>query len=158
MERFQSKLSFTTAYKARPDSCTFGVSKIPKESNLWCPRMRSTVKNSSANVGDLRDASLKPGSGRSPEEGNGNPLQYSCLENPMDRGAWRAIVPGVEKSQTRLKWLSTRAHKNEIKPRGECPALGSSSATSNLDDLDKSFNFSQTPLYHLSNAGAKFDL
>ena len=120
--------------------------------------MRSTVKNSPANAGDLRDASLKPGSGRSPEEENGNPLQYSCLENPMDRGAWRAIVPGVEKSQTQLKRLSTCARKNEIKPRGECLAPGSCSATSNLDDLDNSFNFSQTLLYHLSNAGAKFDL
>ena len=41
-----------------------------------------------------------PGSGRSPEEGNGNPLQYSCLENSMDRGAWQATVHGVAKSQT----------------------------------------------------------
>ena len=48
------------------------------------------VKNSSASAGEL------PGSGRSPGEGNGNPLQYSCLENPMDRGAWRATVHGVE--------------------------------------------------------------
>ena len=43
-----------------------------------------------------------PGSGRSPGEGNGNPLQYSCLGNPMDRGAWLATVHGVAKSQTRL--------------------------------------------------------
>ena len=50
-----------------------------------------------------------PGSGRSPGEGNGNLLQYSCLENPMDRGAWRAIVHGVAKSRTGLKRLSTRA-------------------------------------------------
>ena len=48
-----------------------------------------------------------PGSGRSPGEGNGNPLQYSCLENPMDRGAWRATVHGVTESQTQLKRLST---------------------------------------------------
>ena len=47
------------------------------------------------------------GSGRSPEEGNGNLLQYSCLENPMDRGAWQATVCRVAKSQTRLRWLST---------------------------------------------------
>ena len=51
--------------------------------------------------------SLIPGSGRSPGGGHGNPLQYSCLENPMDRGAWRATVHGVTKSWTRLKWLST---------------------------------------------------
>ena len=45
---------------------------------------------------------LRPGLGRSPGEGNGNPLQYSCLENPMDGGAWQAAVRGVTKSQTRL--------------------------------------------------------
>ena len=50
---------------------------------------------------------LIPGSGRSPGEGNGNPLQYSCLENPMDRGAWGAIVHSIAKSQTPLKQLST---------------------------------------------------
>ena len=47
-----------------------------------------------------------PGSGRSPAEGNGNPLQYSCLENPMDRGTWQAIVHGVAKNQTRLRDLT----------------------------------------------------
>ena len=51
------------------------------------------VKNPPANAGDIRDAGLIPGLGRSPGGGNGNPLQYSCLENPMDRGAWRATVP-----------------------------------------------------------------
>ena len=58
------------------------------------------VKNLPANAGDARDADLTPGLGRSPGEGNGNPLQYSCLENPMDRGAWQAAVRGVTKSQT----------------------------------------------------------
>ena len=48
------------------------------------------------------DPALIPGSGRSPEEGNGNPVQYSCLENPLDRGAWRATVHEVTKSRTRL--------------------------------------------------------
>ena len=48
------------------------------------------------------DSGSIPGSGRSPGGGNGNPLQYSCLENPMDRGVWWATVHGVEKSQTRL--------------------------------------------------------
>ena len=55
------------------------------------------------------DAGSIPGSGKSPGEGNGNPLQYSCLGNPMDREAWRATVHGVAKSQTRLKQLSTHA-------------------------------------------------
>ena len=53
------------------------------------------VKNLPTNRGDVRDTVLIPGSGKSPEGRNGNPLQYSCLENPMDRGAWRAIVHGV---------------------------------------------------------------
>ena len=57
------------------------------------------VKNSPANVGD---GSSIPGSRRSPGEGNGNPLQYSCLENPMDRGSWWATVHRVAKSLTRL--------------------------------------------------------
>ena len=55
----------------------------------------SEVKASACNVGDLGSI---PGSGRSPGEGNGNPLQYSCLENPMDRGAWWATVHGVAES------------------------------------------------------------
>ena len=52
---------------------------------------------------------LIPGSGRSPRGGHGNPLQYSCLENPMDRGAWQATVHRITKSQTQLKQLSARA-------------------------------------------------
>ena len=57
------------------------------------------VKNLSANAGDIREAGSISGSGRSPREGNGNPLQYSCLENSMDRGTWQDIVLGVAKSQ-----------------------------------------------------------
>ena len=57
----------------------------------------------------LRDPGLIPGSERSPREGNGNPLQYSCLEKPMDRGDWQATVHGVAKSQTQLKQLSTHS-------------------------------------------------
>ena len=69
--------------------------------------MALVVKNPTASAGDLRDVGLIPGLGRCPGEGNGNPLQYSCLENPMDRGAWWAIVHGVAKGQTQLKQLST---------------------------------------------------
>ena len=58
------------------------------------------VKNPSANVGDIRDMGLIPGLGRSPGGGHGNTLQCSCLENTMDRGAWRATVYGVAKSHT----------------------------------------------------------
>ena len=66
-------------------------------------------KDSACNAGAAGDTGSILGSGRSPEEGHGNPLQYSCLENPMDRGAWRATVHGVTQSQTRLKRLSTHA-------------------------------------------------
>ena len=66
------------------------------------------VKNSPANAGDIRDVGSLPGSGRSPGGGHGSSLQYSCLENPMDRGAWQATVHGIAKSQ--LKRLSTHAH------------------------------------------------
>ena len=58
------------------------------------------VKNSPANAGHIRDSGLIPGSGRFPGRGHGNPLQYSCLENPMDRGARKATVYRVAKSQT----------------------------------------------------------
>ena len=69
------------------------------------------VKNLPASAGDARDISSIPGSGRSPKDGNGNPLQYSCLENVMDRGAWRAIVCGVEKSWARQSdWTHTHTH------------------------------------------------
>ena len=64
------------------------------------------VENSPANAGALRDAGLIPGLGRFPGEGNGNPLQCSCLENPMDRGAWWATAHGIPKNQTRLKQFS----------------------------------------------------
>ena len=56
-------------------------------------------KNLSVNAGDVRDAGSIPRLGRSPGEGNSNPLQYSCLENPMDRGAWWATIHGVAKSR-----------------------------------------------------------
>jgi len=58
------------------------------------------VKKPPGNVGDARDAGSIPASGRSPQEGNGNPIQYSCLENSVDRGAWWAIVHCVAKSWT----------------------------------------------------------
>ena len=65
----------------------------------------SEVKASACNAGDLGSI---PGSGRSPREGNGNPLQYSCLENPMDGGAWWATVHGVSKSRTQLSNFTKR--------------------------------------------------
>ena len=67
------------------------------------------VKSPPAHAGNLRDAGSIPRLGRSPGEGNGNPLQYSCLENPMDRGAWWATIHGVTKGQAQLKRLSRHA-------------------------------------------------
>ena len=68
------------------------------------------VKNPPANAGDIRDQTSIPGSGRSPGEGNGNPLQYSCLENPMAQSSLVATVHGLERSWTWLKHLSMHTH------------------------------------------------
>ena len=65
--------------------------------------MALVVKNLSANARDIRDMASIPGSGRSSGGGHGNPFQYSCMENPMERRAWRATVHGVTKSRTRLR-------------------------------------------------------
>ena len=72
------------------------------------------VKNLPANAGDVRDMGSTPGLGRSPGEGHGNPLQYSCLENPVDQGAWWTTVHRAAKSWAQLNQLSVhtraRAH------------------------------------------------
>ena len=65
------------------------------------------IKNAPAIAGDIRDAGSTPGSGRSPGEGHGNPLQYPCLKKLMDRGTWHATVHRVTKSWTQQKQLST---------------------------------------------------
>ena len=71
----------------------------------------SVGKESACNAGDLGSI---PRSGRSPGEGNGNPLQYSCLENPMDRGAWRATVQGVTRDRhSQVAFTTTTAEKTE---------------------------------------------
>ena len=77
--------------------------------------MALVVKNPLANAGDIRDTGLVPELGRSPGEGHGDPLQNSCLENPMNRGAWQAIVHGVAESQT---GLSGFAHTLAIQAPG----------------------------------------
>ena len=75
---------------------------------IWRPVLTVAlmVKNPPANAGDVRDMGSVPGSERSPGRGHGNPLQYSCLENPMDRGAWQVMVHRVTKSQIQLKLLT----------------------------------------------------
>ena len=81
------------------------------------------VKNPPVDAGDIRDAGSVPGLGRSPGERNGNPLQYSCLEKPMDRGDWKATVHRVAKSRTQLKRVSTHTRRSnwsilkEINPK-----------------------------------------
>ena len=70
---------------------------------MMLPSGGAVIKNLPANAGDSRDVSSIPGLGRSPGGGNGNPLQYSCLENPMDRGAWWAIVHGMAKRWERTE-------------------------------------------------------
>ena len=90
--------------------------------------MALVVKNPPANAGDIRDTGSISGSGRSPGGGNGNPLQYSCLEKPTDRGAWQALVHRITKSQTQLKWLSMTArffiHSSIDGHLGRLPVLG----------------------------------
>ena len=70
----------------------------------------SVVKNPPASAGDTGDAGSIPGWGRSPGVGNGNPLQYSCLRNPMDRGVWRATVHGVTTESGTTEQLSACTH------------------------------------------------
>ena len=92
----------------RFDIYGFYYVEVCSMSTFW--RVFLVVKNLPANTGDIRDACLIPGWGRYPREGLGNPLQYSCLENPMNRGAWWATIHRVAKSQTQLKWFSLHAH------------------------------------------------
>ena len=73
----------------------------------WASQVALVVKNLPANSGDIRDTGWIPWWGRSPGGGHGNPLQYSSLENPMDRVDWQATVHRVTKRQTQLKQLST---------------------------------------------------
>ena len=73
------------------------------------------TKDPPASAGERESVGLIPGSGRSPGGGNGDPLQYSCLENPMDRGAWQVTVHEVAKSQIRL--LVTKQRQIGLKPR-----------------------------------------
>ena len=73
---------------------------------FWASQVALVVKNLPANAGDVRDTGLIPGLGRSPGGGHGNPLQYSCLENPMDWGAWRVTGHRVSQSRAQLKQLS----------------------------------------------------
>ena len=76
----------------------------------WASQVALVVRSPPANVGDLRDTDWIPGSGRSPGRGRGNPLQCSCLENPMDRRAWQVTVHSVMNSGTGLMWQHACMH------------------------------------------------
>ena len=76
------------------------LSFLYSDTRLGASQVALVVKNPPSNSGDARDTGLIPGLGISPGEKNGNPLQYSCLENLMDKGAWWAVVQGVSNSQT----------------------------------------------------------
>ena len=69
----------------------------------WASQVALVIKKLAARAGDVRDVGSIPGPGRVPGGGHGNPLQYSCLENPVDRGTWWATVHRVTKSRTQLK-------------------------------------------------------
>ena len=83
--------------------------KIAQPIGTWAFQVALVGKNPPANAGDTEDTNVIPGLGRSPGEGHGNPLQHSSLENPMDKGAWQAIVHRVTKSQTQIEQLSMQA-------------------------------------------------
>ena len=85
------------------------ILREPMNSSPGISQVALVVKKLPASVGDKGDAVSIPGLGRTSGWGQGNPLQYSCLENPMDRRAWQATVQWVAKSGTWLKWLTTQA-------------------------------------------------
>ena len=93
---FQRRFFLVVTFDPRPEGRGF----VGRRVSIISFPGGSVVKNLPANAGDAGNASSIPGLGRSPGGGNGNSLQYSCLENPMDRGAWQATVLGVVKSQT----------------------------------------------------------
>ena len=105
--------------------CT--MSSLHIHLGMWASQAVLVVWDPPATAEDRRDASSIPGSRRSPGGGHGNPLQYSCLENSTDRGAWWATVHGVTKNQAQLKQLST--HKcvcqsnSSVNKMGRDPAL-----------------------------------
>ena len=96
---------------SQPGSSLHGILQVRTQEQVaisWASQVALALRNPPANAGDIRDAGSIPGLGGSLGGGHGNPLQYSCLENPMDKGAWWA-VHRVAKSWTWLKWLSTHA-------------------------------------------------
>ena len=98
-DSFQCMTKFTTNKKNNKIKKKKKRNQSRLRPQYWVSLLAQMVKNLPAKARDLGSV---PGLGRSPRGGNGNPPQYSCLENPMDRGAWRATVHGVTKGQTQL--------------------------------------------------------
>ena len=82
---------------------------------MWASLVAPSGKESTCNAGDSGDVGSIPGSGRSPGEGNGNPVQYSCLENSVDGGAWKAAVHGVAEGRTQLSDFTFTFHFHALK-------------------------------------------
>ena len=112
------KLGFTIMWLKNFQIYKLDLEKA-EESEIKFTNLFPGGSNGKVSTCNTRDQGLIPGSGRFPGEGNSNPLQYSCLENPMDRGAWQATVHRVTQSQTRLKWIlmPTRWRKKNIYTR-----------------------------------------
>ena len=100
--------------------CKFSEGKIYL---IWASQVVLMVQSLHANAGDITDMGSTPGSGRSPGGGHGNPPQYCCPENPMDRGAWKAMIHRVSKSQTWLKQLNTYISYLSLYPQPRAWAL-----------------------------------
>ena len=99
------------------------------KNNIWASQVVLVVKSLPANAGDMSDIGSIPGWGRSPGGGHGNPLQFSCLKNLMDRGAWRAkVAKRVAKRRTQLKQLSM--HSQEYYRRKFLPFKGRETSSS----------------------------
>ena len=101
MHSYSNYLSnYGALYLTTPISVSFRQNNKCPPKDVQASQVMLEVKNLPANAGDARDTGLTLGLGRSSGGRNGNPLQYSCLENPMDRGAWQGTVQGVTKSRT----------------------------------------------------------
>ena len=121
------RLKHTPSLSVKEANCSSGSFGLRRRLQVWHPSRglgvpgSSVVKNLPANA---RDAGLIPGSGISPEGGHGNPLQYICLENPMDRGAYWATVHRAAQNQTQLRRLSTQAQNGYYKTKRKVVSVG----------------------------------
>ena len=103
-----------------PHKMQFSEGKIDL---IWASQVALVVQSLRAHAGDITDMGSTPGLGRSPGGGHGNPPQFSCPENPMDRAAWKAMIHRVSKSQTRLKQLNTYMSYLSLYPQKKSWAL-----------------------------------